>query len=173
MKILKSYSKTGQSFAGLVAASVAVSLSVSCNKGNGSGETSMKDNPAGTYEKFLTEIRGQNSLSTDELAGQIGRWRTIKDSVFYYAVRDTAGHQHSTMYAKCQLLHDSLWTEFTRLAQSRNRDFHDVFVLIEQTSPYHGDKDRTDAADKARPFFSSLDSLTQNIDRLFFSEGHS
>lgn len=128
------FKKSEHLYAGLVAASVAVSLSVSCNKGNGSGETSMKDDPAGTYEKFLTEIRGQNSLSTDELAGQIGHWRTIKDSVFYYAVRDTAGNQHSTMYAKCQLLHDSLRTEFTRLAQSRNRDFYDVFVLIEHIS---------------------------------------
>lgn len=99
-EIFKSYSKTGLSFAGLVAVSIAVSLSVSCNKGNGSGETSMKDDPAGTYEKFLTEIRGQNSLSTDELAGQIGHWRTIKDSGFSYAVQDTAYNPHSAIFEK-------------------------------------------------------------------------
>lgn len=159
MNFLKSYSKTAHLFAGFVAASVAVSMSVSCSKSNGSGKVSIQDDPVGTYGKFLTEIKGRDSLSTDELAGQIGRWQTLRDSVFYYAIRDTAGNPHSTMYAKCQLLHDSLRTEFTRLAQSRNRDFKDVFVLIEQTSPYHGDKDWTDAADKTRLFFSSLDSL--------------
>ena len=159
MNFLKSYSKTAHLFAGFVAASVAVSMSVSCSKSNGSGKVSIQDDPVGTYGKFLTEIKERDSLSTDELAGQIGRWQTLRDSVFYYAIRDTAGNPHSTMYAKCQLLHDSLMIEFTRLAQSRNRDFKDVFVLIEQTSLYHGDKDWTDAADKARLFFSSLDSL--------------
>lgn len=99
-EIFKSYSKTGQSFAGLVAVSIAISLSVSCNKGNGSGETSMKDDPAGTYEKFLTEIRGLDNLSTEELTGQIYCWQTIKDSGFSYAVQDTAYNPHSAIFEK-------------------------------------------------------------------------
>lgn len=95
MNFLKSYSKTAHLFAGFVAASVAVSMSVSCSKSNGSGKVSIQDDPVGTYGKFLTEIKGRDILSTDELAGQIGRWQTLRDSVFYYAIRDTAGNPHS------------------------------------------------------------------------------
>lgn len=78
----KSYSKSRSLLAGLVAASVAMFLSVSCSNGNGSAESSMKEDPAGTYGKFLSEIRNMDSLSTEELAISINRWQSLKDSVF-------------------------------------------------------------------------------------------
>ena len=145
--------------AGLVAASVAMFLSVSCSNGNGSAESSMKEDPAGTYGKFLSEIRNMDSLSTEELAISINRWQSLKDSVFFYATQNTSGNPHSDLYGKCNEVHDSLHTEFTRLAGSAPRSYQDVFTLMERTSPYCGDKELTDAADSIRPFFCSLDSI--------------
>ena len=49
----------------LVAASVAISLSASCSGGSGSAEPPMKDDPVGTYGKFLSEIRGMDTLSSE------------------------------------------------------------------------------------------------------------
>ena len=112
----KSYSKSRSLLAGLVAASVAMFLSVSCSNGNGSAESSMKEDPAGIYGKFLSEIRNMDSLPTEELAIHINRWQSLKDSVFFYAAQDTSGNPHSDLYGKCNEVHDSLRTEFTRLA---------------------------------------------------------
>lgn len=155
----KSYSKSRSLLAGLVAASVAMFLSVSCSNGNGSAESSMKEDPAGTYGKFLSEIRNMDSLSTEELAISINRWQSLKDSVFFYATQNTSGNPHSDLYGKCNEVHDSLHTEFTRLAGSAPRSYQDVFVLKERTSPYCDDKELADAADSIRPFFVSLDSI--------------
>ena len=94
----KSYSKSRSLLAGLVAASVAMFLSVSCSNGNGSAESSMKEDPAGTYGKFLSEIRNMDSLSTEELAISINRWQSLKDSVFFYATQNTSGNPHSDLY---------------------------------------------------------------------------
>lgn len=159
MELTKSYSKSRSLLAGLVAASVAISLSVSCSGGSGSAEPPMKDDPVGTYGRFLSEIRGMDSLSTEELAGHVNRWQSLKDSVFFYAAQDTSGNPHSDLYGKCGEIHDSLRTEFVRLARSGTRSYQDVFTLMERTSPYCGDKELTDAADSIRPFFGSLDSI--------------
>ena len=101
----------------------------------------MKDDPAGIYGKFLSEIRGMDSLSTEELAGHVNRWQSLKDSVFFYAAQDTSGNPHSDLYGKCGEIHDSLRTEFVRLARSGTRSYQDVFALMERTSPYCGDKE--------------------------------
>ncbi len=119
----------------------------------------MKEDPAGTYGKFLSEIRNMDSLSTEELAISINRWQSLKDSVFFYATQNTSGNPHSDLYGKCNEVHDSLHTEFTRLAGSAPRSYQDVFVLKERTSPYCDDKELADAADSIRPFFVSLDSI--------------
>ena len=155
----KSYSKSRSLLAGLVAASVAMFLSVSCGNGNGSAETSMKEDPAGTYGKFLSETRNMDNLSTEELAISINRWQSLRDSVFFYATQDTSGNPHSDLYGKCNVVHDSLRTEFIRLAGSAPRSYQDVFVLKERTSPYCDDKELADAADSIRSFFVSLDSI--------------
>ena len=119
----------------------------------------MKEDPAGTYGKFLSETRNMDSLSTEELAISINRWQSLRDSVFFYAAQDTSGNPHSDLYGKCNDVHDSLRTEFIRLAGSAPRSYQDVFVLKERTSPYCDDKELADAADSIRSFFVSLDSI--------------
>ncbi len=159
MKLAKSYSKLRSFLAGLVAVSMAITLSVSCREGSGSEELAIKDDPVGTYRKFLTEIRGLENLSVEELAVQMKRWQARWDSVFTYTIQDTTQIPLSDLYGKCGLLHDSLRTEFSRLALSQKRSYQDVFVIKELTSPYHGDKELTDAAANARAFFRSHVSL--------------
>ena len=143
---------------GMIAVSVVMFLSAGCTGKTGSGHPEMADDPVGVYGNYLSEVRKLDDLSTKELAVHINRWRAARDSAFSHAIRDTSGNSHSDLYGRCERIHDSLRTEFIRLARSVSRTCQDVFVLKELTSPYYGDKDLKVAADNARPFFSSLDS---------------
>lgn len=143
---------------GMIAVSVVMFLSAGCTGKIGSGHPEMADDPVGVYGNYLSEVRKLDDLSTKELAVHINRWRAARDSAFSHAIRDTSGNPHSDLYGRCERIHDSLRTEFIRLARSVSRTCQDVFVLKELTSPYYGDKDLKVAADNARPFFSSLDS---------------
>lgn len=144
---------------GMIAMSMVMSLFASCSGESGNGHPKIEDDPVGTYRNYLSEVRGLDNLSTEELAAHINRWRTTRDSVFSHAARDTSDNPHSDLYGKCEKINDSLRTEFTRLARTVRRTYQDVFVLKELTSPYYGDKDLKVAASNARPFFSSLDSI--------------
>lgn len=59
---------------------------------------------------------------------------------------------------KCERLHDSIRTEFTRLALSKPRTYQEVLALKERFSPYAADKELHRAAEEIRPFFASLDN---------------
>ena len=93
-----------------------------------------------------------DNLSTEELAISVNRVAVPQDSVFFYATQDTSGNPHSDLYGKCNVVHDSLRTEFIRLAGSAPRSYQDVFVLKERTSPYCDDKELADAADSIGRF---------------------
>lgn len=57
------------------------------------------------------------------------------------------------------MLHDSLQTEFMRLANSTPKTFKDVLLIKERTSPYRQDAELAQAVATAEPFFDSLDSI--------------
>ncbi len=159
MEFIKSYSKSSLHLTGMIAVSVVMSLFESCTGKTDSGHPEMANDPVGVYGNYLAEVRELDNLSTKELAVHINRWRAARDSAFSHAIRDTSGNPHPDLYGKCERIHDSLRTEFIRLARSVSRTYQDVFVLKELTSPYYGDSDLKVAADNARPFFNSLDSI--------------
>lgn len=159
MEYTKSYSKSKSFLTGAIAISAVMFMYVSCSGKSDHRHPGIADDPAGTYRHYLSEVRKLDKLSTEELADHINCWQTVRDSVFSLAVRDTSSNPHSSLYSECEELHDSLRMEFCRMARSNGRTYLDVFVLKEQTSPYIGDRDLKAAADNARPFFISLDSI--------------
>ena len=159
MEYTKSYSKTKSFLTGAIAISAVMFMFASCSGKSGHSHPEIADDPAGTYRHYLSEVRKLDKLSTEELAEHINCWQTVRDSVFSLAVRDTSSNPHSSLYRECEELHDSLRMEFCRLARLNDRTYLDGLVLKEQTSPYIGDKDLKAAADNARSFFSSLDSI--------------
>lgn len=158
MKIKKSYSKTSLLLTGIYAASFVIFALTSCNGGNGKPLSEVSNNPAGTYRKYLSDIRCQESPSFKVLTEHIRQWQTVKDSVFTYLRRDTLSRTRSDLREECARLHDSIRIEFSRLTLSKPRTYQELLVLKGQFSPYNNDEELHRAAEKIRPFFNSLDN---------------
>jgi len=129
MKTLKSNLKQPIIFAKIIAVSIAIFLCASCDNGNGKRLAKAKNDPAGTYREYLSDIRRQKKLSIKELAGHLKQWQTLRDSVFLHLECDTLGRLHSTVREECEQIHDSI----------RMEELHR-------------------AAETIRPFFASLDN---------------
>ena len=71
MKTLKSNLKQPIIFAKIIAVSIAIFLCASCDNGNGKRLAKAKNDPAGTYREYLSDIRRQKKLSIKELAGHL------------------------------------------------------------------------------------------------------
>ena len=162
MKTSKTNLKQSIIPAKIIAVSIAIFLCVSCDNGNGRRLAKAKNDPAGTYREYLSDIRKKGKLSTEELAGLLAQWLAVRDSVFQYLERDTLARLHSTVSERCEQIHDSIRMEFSRLALSKIRTYEDILLLKEQASPHLEDKELHRAAETIRPFFASLDRETDN-----------
>lgn len=158
MKSRKSYSNSSVLLTKIAAASIAIFVLISCGAGNGKPLSEAKDDPAGKYREYLSEIRKRGNLSVKDLTEHLKQWQTLKDSVFAHLRRDSLNRFHSDTHIKCERLHDSIRTEFSRVALSKPRTYQEVLILKEQLSPYTEDKELHRAAEECRPFFTSLDS---------------
>lgn len=158
MKKRISYSNSSVLLLKTTAISIAISMLTSCGGGNGKPLSEAKDDPAGTYREYLSEIRKRGNLSAEKLAEHLKQWQTVRDSVFSRLRRDSLNRFHSDTRIKCERLHDSIRIEFSRLALSKPRSYQEVLILKEQLSPYTEDKELHRAAEECRPFFASLDN---------------
>lgn len=158
MKIEKSYFKSSKLLFKTTAASIAALMFVSCDGRSGKSLYQTKDDPAGTYREYLSDIRKQDDLSLEALARHIQQWQTVKDVVFAHIRRDTLGQPHSDIRKECERLHDSIRIEFSRLALSKPRTYRELLTLKQRLSPYAEDRELHRAAEEIRPFFASLDN---------------
>ncbi len=83
---------------------------ISCGE-NGKAMNNATANPAVAYRAYLLDIRSRTDLSTPELASELRRWQALDDSVALHLRRDTLS-LHSDTRNECDLLHDSVRTEF-------------------------------------------------------------
>jgi len=158
MKTLKSNLKQLIIFAKMIAVSFAIFLCASCGNGSGRRLAKAKNDPAGTYREYLSDIRRRENLSIKELTGHLKQWQTLRDSVFQYIERDTLVRLYSTTSRECELIHDSIRMEFSRLVLSQTRTYKDILRVKEQISPHLEDKELHHATETIRPFFASLDN---------------
>lgn len=153
-----SYSKLAVLFSKVPAVAMAIFLLSSCSGGNGKDMAKGSETPAERYKDYLSELRQQDNLSFENLTEQLKQWQVLKDSVFMYLKRDTTETPHSNRRDECEMLHDSIRIEFSRLALSKPRTYQEVLALKRHLTPYAEDKDLQRTAELLRPFFSSLDS---------------
>jgi len=154
MKIHKTNLKASSFLHMIAAASITVCMLTSCN--GGLTEQSESD-PAGTYRNYLLEVRKMKSISFDELAENLCQWQSIRDSVFSHVQQDTVGLHGQDLRKTCEIIHDSLRVEFSRLALSRPRSYQELFLLKRKLSSNDKDNGLIRAIEKIRPFFESLD----------------
>ncbi len=127
---------------------------ISCGE-NGKAKNNATANPAVAYRAYLLDIRSRADLSTQELVSELRRWQALDDSVALHLRRDTLS-LHSDTRNECDLLHDSVRTEFCRLALTHTRTYSDMLYLKEYLSPYFYDEDLLLSADEIEPFFESV-----------------
>lgn len=158
MKSKKSYFRSSELLSKITAASIAALMFISCDGGSGKSLYQAKDDPAGTYQDFLSDIRKQDDLSLEDLTKHIQRWQTVKDSVLAHIRLDTTAQPHSDIHKECERLHDSIRIEFSRLALSKPRTYQELLTLKQRLSPYAEDRELHRAAEEIRPFFASLNN---------------
>ena len=108
---------------------------------------------------FLTTLRQNGKVSIQTLVKIVNEWRVLDDSVTSCISRDTVRKAHSYPFTVYHELNDSIHIELCRMAMSKQRTFHDLLYLREQTSSHVGDEELQQAVKEAQPFFASLDSL--------------
>lgn len=155
----KSYSKKRRMCAKSLAVCFAILTLASCGDKTDDSMFQTSENATNAYRSYLSEVRGEESLSTPLLVEKINAWQTLRDSVSACIAKDTTKHFHSNYESTFQMLHDSLRIEFTRLALSRQRTLADVLLIKEQTSPCRTDTELMETAAEVEPFFRSLDSV--------------
>ena len=155
----KSNSHGGIRLAVFIATVFAVFMLTACSDGNGTKSFRSGDEAIREYHGFLTTLRQSDKVTVQSLAKTINEWRVLNDSVSSCISRDTVRKAHSYPFAVYRELNDSIHIELCRMAMSKQRTFHDLLYLREQTSSHAGDEELQQAVKEAQPFFASLDSL--------------
>lgn len=156
---VKSNSKDGIRLSVCIATAIAAFMLTACSDRNGMMSFRSSDEAIGEYHDFLTNLRKDDKVPVQTLAKTINEWRILNDSVASCLARDTANTFHSYPFAAYREIKDSIRIELCRMAMSKQRSYHDLFYLREQTSPYIHDEELNQAMREAQPFFASLDSL--------------
>ena len=151
---MKSYLKSANVFAGIIA----VFIPVSCSEWNDSGVVEIPCSSVVRYKDFLSEIRNIDELSFEEFESRIVQWQELRDSVFTNLALDTVNIPHSDIRGKCLALHDSIRSEFSRLAMSNPRNYKELLDLKVRLSPYIKDDELRRSSKGLRFFFDNLDS---------------
>lgn len=154
-----SYLKKQAPLAKSIAVCFAIFTLVSCGKSTDDSMFQTSESAVKVYRTYLSKIHTMESLSTEHLIKAVNDWQTLRDSVFVCIAKDTASRIHDNNEDTVLMLHDSLQTEFIRLANSTPKTFKDVLLIKELTSPYRQDAELTQVVATAEPFFDSLDSI--------------
>lgn len=154
-----SYLKKQSVLAKGVAVCFAIITLASCGKSTDDSMFQTSESALNAYRTYLSDMRSMESRSTEHLIEAVNDWQTLRDSVFVRIAKDTATHIQAKYESTIQMLHDSLQTEFIRLAYSTPKTFKDVLLIKERTSSYRQDAELAQAVATAEPFFDSLDSI--------------
>ena len=156
---VKSNSTNGIRLVVCIATAIAAFMLAACSDRSGTRSFRSSDEAVSEYHAFLTGLRKNDKVSIQTLAKTINEWRVLDDSVASCLSRDTVKKAHSYSFAVYRELNDSIHIELCRMAMSKQRTFHDLLYLREQTSPHAGDGELMQAVKEVQPFFDSLDSL--------------
>ena len=97
------------------------------------------------------------------LIESVNEWQVLRDSVYACITRVTTKPTTKILKTRFRILHDSLRTEFTRLALSQPRSFADVLLVKEKDFPIDGTRNWHRQVTDAEPFFRALDSVAHRV----------
>ena len=137
-------------------------LVTGCSEDSGNGKVSSSDEAIEGYSACMSDLRKKDNVSVEELAVLVNQWQVLDDSVRTLLENDTLIRPHSYPMQTYSQIKDSIKSEFIRMAASRPRNYRDLLLLKEQTSVYAKNAEIDAAAETARPFFLSLDSIPIN-----------
>lgn len=171
MKLVKTISLSCKTAKGIISNSqtrkvlatcFAILVLVSCSQDNGKYHFLTPDEAVSSAQSFLTSLHKSPSGDMKRIAEKVGEWQTLRDSVFACLGRDVTSYPNSPQEQTFRLIADSVRKEFVALAGAKQRTFLDLIVLKLKTSPYRNDAELESSFKEASPFFSKLDSTTQN-----------
>lgn len=152
-------SNVGIRHAACIATAIVALMLTACSDGNGMKSFKSSGEAISEYHGFLTNLQKDDKVSIKSLAEAINEWRMLNDSVTSCLTRDTASYSHTHPFVIYREIKDSIRIELCRMAMSKQRSYHDLFYLKEQTSPYADDEELHQTVKEAQTFFASLDSL--------------
>ena len=147
---------------GIAAAFAAVMLAA-CSEGKGGYSFGSSEEALSESRIFLERLRRQDNVSVKALAQSVNEWMEMNDSVKACVLRDTTNQAHMYPVIEYASLLDSINEEFARLAVSKRRNYRDLVEFRAITACRDSKSPIMEIAAKARPFFSSLDSIPVNV----------
>ena len=159
VKNMKSYLETKWGIAGLFAAGLSILICTSCNGNIDTTSYKTPEEAVNAYASFLSDIKTKDVVPTGTLLILTKQWRQTNGSVVACLGRDTVKAVHGDWSGVYKLIHDSLRSEFRRMALSRSRNLVDVVNFKFALSSYWDDEELSAAKKDAMPFFASLDSV--------------
>lgn len=159
---IKSYSRKVMLQIACLATSLFSMILAGCSSGNGNLSFRSSGEAIAQYRGFLSDMRKTENATIERLTTSVKEWRTLNDSVVACLERDTAAHRSQFPIAYRQI-RDSICIEFCRMAQSKQRSYHNLFYLKEHTSSFANDTELQETIKAAQPFFASLDTVTLYI----------
>lgn len=141
-----------------VAVLLAGLLFTSCGNGNGSRVLHPGEEAANIYKGFLAEVKNHKTLPIGEFIRLAKEWKRLDSLANLYLSQDTSHVSLRKMEYELLVLHDSVRSEFCRLAFSEPRSYRDVLAFKEAIMPCHDDTAYTMIKTNARPFFESLEN---------------
>lgn len=106
---------------------------------------------------FLKELQEKDKPEINTFISDMKHWRQLSDSAICYIRKDTIQKPHYFPMNTFSHLDDSIRTELTRLALSKERSYTDVLQLKIELSAYIGDSSLIAAKKEAEPFYNEIE----------------
>ena len=106
---------------------------------------------------FLKELKEKDKPEINSFISDMKYWGQLSDSAICCIRKDTVQKPHYFPMSSFSHLDDSIRTELTRLALSKERSYTDVLQLKIELSAYAEDTSIIAAKSEAEPFFNALE----------------
>lgn len=111
------------------------------------------------YQSFLGNIKEVKSTNTESFTNQLLEFKQTTDTIHRYLKKDSAFIKEPLVASRFIIIHDSIVSEFGRLAETWRYSYSDILSIKERTSTFHEDRELQEAVREAEPFFLGIDSI--------------
>lgn len=134
-------------------------LIVSCSKNREKYGFSNSSSALDDYNLFLNEMQQKKSLDLRELIHSINAWQELADTVYNYINTDPSFEAHTWLSSTFYSIHDSIRSQFYRLALDEKKTLNDILHLKYGTCIHRDDEEFIVNVQRARALISSLDTI--------------